>query len=55
MSVLTSVCLKRVNFRENIWAFCWAKQNYLFYMGAIIKRVSVKQGSTVVMRFDSVN
>ena len=52
--VLTGVCIKRVNFRENVWAFRWDKQNCLFYMGTSIKWVSVECGSTLVVRFDSV-
>ena len=27
LSVLSSVCIKQVNFRENIWAFCQDKWN----------------------------
>ena len=52
--VLTGVCIKRVNFRENVWAFPWDKQNCLFYVGANIKCVSVECSSTLVVRFDSV-
>ena len=52
--VLTGVCIKRVNFRESVWAFRRDKQNCLFYMGTSIKWMSVECGSTPVVRFDSV-
>ena len=41
------VLIKWVNFGENIWAFCWDKQNCLLYTGVHIKWVSVEWGSTV--------
>ena len=53
MSVLTGVCIKRVNFRENIWAFPRRdKRNCLQYpprRGGRIKRVSVEWGCTVLL------
>ena len=40
--------IKRVNFRENIWAFCGNKRNCPYKAGVGIKRVSVDRGSTVL-------
>ena len=48
LSVLTGVRIKRVNFRENIWAFCGDKRNCPYKAGVGIKRVSVERGSTVL-------
>ena len=48
LSVLTGVRIKRVNFRENISAFCQDKRNCPLYTGVRIKRVSVEWGSTVI-------
>ena len=50
LSVLTGVPIERVNFRENIWAFCRDKRNCPLYTGVHIKRVSVKRGSTVLTK-----
>ena len=47
LSVLTGVRIKRVNFREKIWAFCRDKRNCPYKTGVRIKRVSVERGSTV--------
>ena len=42
LSVINGVRFKRVNFRENIWAFHWDKRNR-----PLIKWAFVKLGSTV--------
>ena len=47
LSVLTGVRTKRVNFRENMRAFCRDKRNCPYKAGVRIKRVSVEPGSTV--------
>ena len=44
-----SVRIKRVNFKENVWAFLRRdKWNCPQYPGVRIKRVSVERGSTVL-------
>ena len=48
LCVFAGVCIKQVNFRENIWAFCWDKRNCPYKVGVCIKRVSVQRGSTVI-------
>ena len=47
LSVLPGVRIKRVNFRENVRAFCRDKRNCPYKAGDRIKRVSVERGSTV--------
>ena len=48
LSVLPGVRVKRVTFRENIWAFCRDKRNCSYKVGVRIKRLSVERGSTVM-------
>ena len=48
LSVIPGVRIKRVNFRENILAFCRDKRNCPYKVGFRIKRVSVERGSNVI-------
>ena len=48
LSVIPGVRIKRVNFRENILAFCRDKRNSPCKVGVRIKQVSVERGSTVL-------
>ena len=53
LSVLTGVCIKRANVRENIWlqSFSSGQKNLsIIKAGVRIKQVSVKGGSTVFQR-----
>ena len=45
----TGVRIKRVNFRENTWAFC-RDRNCPYKAGVRIKRASVERGSTVLQK-----
>ena len=49
LCVFAGVRIKQVNFRENIWAFCWDKRNCPYKAGVCIKRVSLERGSTVIV------
>ena len=47
--IISVVCIKRVNFREKVWAFGWDKR--LFVIHGCIKWVSVERGFTVYRSF----
>ena len=51
LSLLTGVRIWQAIYRENIWTFCRVTGDFLLYLGAHIKRVSVERGSSVPYTF----